>query len=120
MSEYQRLNDRVRQLVERNTELGEECSALLGALASASADRDDLKAMIAENEKLRQLPTRNALIKARDQLIDERDQLKAENESLRKDAARFAYIEQDADSGMSKIYGDDWISFIDAAINGAE
>lgn len=48
------------------------------------------------------------------------DKLKAENESLRKDAARFAYIEQDADSGMSKIYGDDWISVIDAAISSLE
>jgi len=41
------------------------------------------------------------------------DQLKAENESLRKDAERFQYIERDADSGMSKIYGDDWVRVID-------
>ena len=54
------------------------------------------------------------------QLLDENDVLKAENESLRKDAARFAYIEQDADSGMSKIYGDDWLAVIDSAISSPE
>lgn len=42
--------------------------------------------------------------------------LKAECEALRKDADRFAYIERDAGSGMSKIYGDDWVSVIDAAL----
>lgn len=47
-------------------------------------------------------------------------ELIAENESLRLDAARFAYIEQDADSGMSRIYGDDWIAVIDAAISSPE
>lgn len=44
----------------------------------------------------------------------------AENESLRKDAERFAYIERDADSGMSKIYGDDWVTVIDAAMSQGE
>ena len=47
----------------------------------------------------------------------ERDQLKAECEGLRADAERFRYIEQDADSGMSKIYGDDWVEVIDAAMS---
>ena len=41
----------------------------------------------------------------------------AEVEELRKDADRFGFIEQDASSGMSKIYGDDWVSVIDAAMN---
>lgn len=34
---------------------------------------------------------------------------------LRRDAERFRFIEQDADSGMRRIYGDDWIAVIDAA-----
>jgi hypothetical protein len=33
---------------------------------------------------------------------------------LRRDAERFRFIEQDADSGMRWIYGDDWIAVIDA------
>lgn len=33
---------------------------------------------------------------------------------LRRDAERFRFIEQDADSGMRRIYGDDWIAVIDA------
>lgn len=37
-----------------------------------------------------------------------------ECDALRKDAERFRYIEQDADSGMRRIYGDDWIAVIDA------
>lgn len=40
----------------------------------------------------------------------------AEINDLREDAERFRYIERDAYSGMSRIYGDDWISVIDAAI----
>lgn len=40
-----------------------------------------------------------------------------ENESLKKDAARFRFIEQDASSGMSHIYGDEWVSVIDSIIN---
>lgn len=40
-----------------------------------------------------------------------------ENESLKKDAARFRFIEQDASSGMSNIYGDEWVSVIDSIIN---
>lgn len=40
--------------------------------------------------------------------------LQMENEALRKDAERFRYILQDADSGMRRIYGDDWIATIDA------
>lgn len=47
-------------------------------------------------------------------------ELKAECEELRKDAERFSYIERDADSGMSKIYGDDWVSVIDAAMGKGE
>lgn len=43
----------------------------------------ELENLKTENERLLQLPTRNALIKAREQLIDERDQLKAENEELK-------------------------------------
>lgn len=43
--------------------------------------------------------------------------LKQENESLKKDAARFRFIEQDASSGMSNIYGDEWVSVIDSIIN---
>lgn len=44
MSEYERLNARIRQLVERNNELGKECGGLLGALATASGQRDKIKA----------------------------------------------------------------------------
>jgi Tfp pilus assembly protein PilE len=40
MGDYERLNARVRQLVERNAELGKECDGLLGLLATASAQRD--------------------------------------------------------------------------------
>ena len=40
-----------------------------------------------------------------------------ELESLKKDAARFRFIEQDASSGMSNIYGDEWVSVIDSIIN---
>ena len=40
-----------------------------------------------------------------------------ELESLKKDAARFRFIEQDASSGMSYIYGDEWVSVIDSIIN---
>lgn len=40
----------------------------------------------------------------------------AEVEALRKDSDRFRFIEQDASSGMSKIYGDDWVSVIDTAM----
>lgn len=43
-----------------------------------------------------------------------------EAEELRKDAERFSYIERDADSGMSKIYGDDWVAVIDAALGQGE
>lgn len=45
------------------------------------------------------------------------DSMKQEIESLKKDAARFRFIEQDASSGMSHIYGDEWISVIDSIIN---
>ena len=51
------------------------------------------------------------------ELIDEVNRLKAEVESLKKDAARFRFIEQDASSGMSNIYGDEWVSVIDSIIN---
>lgn len=44
-------------------------------------------------------------------------ELEKENESLKKDAARFRFIEQDASSGMSHIYGDEWVSVIDSIIN---
>lgn len=44
-------------------------------------------------------------------------ELEKENESLKKDAARFRFIEQDASSGMSNIYGDEWVSVIDSIIN---
>ena len=37
--------------------------------------------------------------------------------NLLKDAARFRFIEQDASSGMSNIYGDEWVSVIDSIIN---
>lgn len=40
----------------------------------------------------------------------------AEISDLSEDAERFRYIAGDADSGMSRIYGDDWIDVIDAAI----
>lgn len=43
--------------------------------------------------------------------------LAAEVISLSKDAARFRFIEQDASSGMSNIYGDEWVSVIDSIIN---
>lgn len=44
-------------------------------------------------------------------------ELEKENEYLKKDAARFKFIEQDASSGMSNIYGDEWVSVIDSIIN---
>lgn len=43
--------------------------------------------------------------------------LMRESLSLKKDAARFWFIEQDASSGMSRIYGDEWVSVIDSIIN---
>ena len=45
------------------------------------------------------------------------ESMKQEIESLKKDAARFRFIEQDASSGMSNIYGDEWVSVIDSIIN---
>ncbi|WJV25891.1 MULTISPECIES: hypothetical protein [Pseudomonas] len=89
-----------------------ECHAALGR-------------MIAENARLH-ADLNGEISNARDfnleheELKHERDQLKAENEALRKDAERFAYIERDADSGMSKIYGDDWVAVIDAAMSKGE
>ena len=44
-------------------------------------------------------------------------ELISEVESMKKDAARFKFIEQDASSGMSNIYGDEWVSVIDSIIN---
>lgn len=44
-------------------------------------------------------------------------ELISEVESMKKDAARFRFIEQDASSGMSHIYGDEWVSVIDSIIN---
>lgn len=48
------------------------------------------------------------------ELGEEASRLKAENEALRKDAERFRFIQQDADSGMRRIYGDDWLEVVDA------
>ena len=45
------------------------------------------------------------------------ESIKQEIESLKKDADRFRFIEQDASSGMSNIYGDEWVSVIDSIIN---
>ena len=45
------------------------------------------------------------------------ESMKQEIESLKRDAARFRFIEQDASSGMSYIYGDEWVSVIDSIIN---
>lgn len=45
------------------------------------------------------------------------ESMKQEIEYLKKDAARFRFIEQDASSGMSNIYGDEWVSVIDSIIN---
>lgn len=42
--------------------------------------------------------------------------LSAEVEALHKDADRFRFIEQDASSGMSNIYGDDWLEVVDQLI----
>lgn len=44
-------------------------------------------------------------------------ELKEQVASLKKDAERFWFIEQDASSGMSRIYGDEWVSVIDSIIN---
>lgn len=49
-------------------------------------------------------------------LLDAIDELRTRLERVEKDAKRFRYIEDDADSGMSRIYGDDWVAVIDAAI----
>lgn len=57
-----------------------------------------------------------SLCHARDDARKERDQLKAKVEELHKDADRFRFIEQDASSGMSKIYGDDWLEVVDQLI----
>lgn len=45
------------------------------------------------------------------------ESIKQEIESLKKDAYRFRFIEQDASYGMSNIYGDEWVSVIDSIIN---
>lgn len=57
-----------------------------------------------------------SLCQARDDARKERGQLKAKVEALHKDADRFRFIEQDASSGMSKIYGDDWLEVVDQLI----
>ena len=51
-----------------------------------------------------------------DSVVSQRDRLKAECEALRLDAERFRYMEQDADSGLRRIYGDDWLSVVDLGV----
>lgn len=87
----------------------------------AKANPKTVLTLIAEVEGLsaqhgRDSAELRSLCQARDDARKERDQLKAEVEQLRKDAERFRFIEQDASSGMSKIYGDDWLEVLDQLI----
>lgn len=43
--------------------------------------------------------------------------LKDRNQTLLKDAERFDFIAKDAESGLEKIYGDDWLAVVDSMIS---
>lgn len=103
---------------------GTVTAALIDAF-DVLASPDSVLALIAENERLKtdlreQKDAKLGLSWAIGEIMGERDQLRIEIEALRKDADRFRFIEQDASSGMSKIYGDDWVSVIDAAMTNGE
>lgn len=99
-------DDAAKSYAKRAMTYGEEITILRGELHKLHMENDRLL-------KMRNLDNEISKLVEYD-LINERDQLKAENEALRKDAERFRYIQQDADSGMRRIYGDDWIATIDA------
>ncbi|NMX92012.1 MULTISPECIES: hypothetical protein [unclassified Pseudomonas] len=100
----------------------EKASSVIGQIDNMAAGlMSDLEKLRAENAGLRTgyeaYEQVNAELKAECARSTERELLQlAEIEALRKDAERFSYIERDADSGMSKIYGDDWVAVIDAAL----
>lgn len=74
-------------------------------------DSAELRRLCAERDQLRQ--HKNDYMDAAE---GTRKALLAEVETLRKDADRFRHIERDCDSGMSRIYGDNWIAVIDEHI----
>lgn len=95
--------------------------SVLDAEFIAKCEPGSVLALIAEVEGLRVQHGRDSaelrsLCQARDDARKERGQLKAKVEALHKDADRFRFIEQDASSGMSKIYGDDWLEVVDQLI----
>ena len=48
-----------------------------------------------------------------DRLWQEVEMLKDKCEMFRKDAERFQFIAQDAESSLERIYGDDWLGVVD-------
>lgn len=55
-----------------------------------------------------------------DRLWQEVEMLKDKCETLRKDAERFQFIAQDAESSLERIYGDDWLGVLDQLIGMGE
>lgn len=82
-------------------------------------------ALIAEIEKLQsQAESRRSLHgrecvaahEVQGDLIDERDRAKDELETFKRDAGRFQFIAQDAESSLERIYGDNWLGVVDQLI----
>lgn len=95
--------------------LAEQCKELRkhGWLGQMAVSEDKVLELIAEYESAnKHWANESSNVQA---ALAEILRLTAENGALRKDAERFRFIEQDADSGMRRIYGDDWIAVIDAA-----
>lgn len=77
----------------------------------AAANPTAVKALIAENEQLRDSANMRAIRSLRGDcadLVAERDQLKAENESMRKDAERAAYWKRRAKSAEGHLFSGDF------------
>ena len=89
-----------------------ELRSLCQARDDARKDRDQLKAEVERLKEEYDKAWRHDLNDKNNVQV-----LAAEVAALRKDADRFIFIEQDASSGMSKIYGDDWVSVIDSAMS---
>lgn len=128
-TEYARLAhpSNILDLIAENEALRTGCSELRGLFADAAEqcckaerERDQFKAAYSEwMDKMAWARTWDSPSELGKHIADvvkgRFDALLAENEELRKDAERFRFIERDADSGMRRIYGDDWIAVIDAA-----
>lgn len=97
-----------QDLLGHNDHLVEPLEARFRLMMGLEVERDQLRS---ENERLRKLPTCWSEVveesEANDQLLDRVLVLSA-------DAERFQFIAQDAESGLVRIYGDDWLAVVDA------